>query len=222
VKIFLSHSSKDKWAARRIARDLEDRGATVFLDEKDIKTGESLDIAIRANLVDSNHFMLLLSPASAKSEWVLLELGGALALQKVVIPILLYVGANELPQAISLRLSRDINEIEKYYDEVEAAVSGHSPPRRTRKSARRKASAKKKAVTTGAPFGVGAKVRIVTDQPKKLFRSTGTDVAWIPDMDRFLGRAGKVISVDTDGDVTLDLDADLAWAPEWLAPSDAT
>src|SRR5947209_19311991 len=110
MKIFISHSSKDKWAAREIAKQIGAMGATVFIDEKDIKTGESIDVAIRSHLTDSDHFLLLLSPASVKSEWVLLELGGALALGKTVVPILLYVGANEVPQAINLKLARDIND----------------------------------------------------------------------------------------------------------------
>lgn len=218
MKIFISHSSKDKWAARQVARDLEGCGATVFLDEKDLKTGESLDVAIRAHLVNSDHLLLLLSPASIKSEWVLLELGGALALRKTIIPILLYVGANELPQAVSLTLSRDINEVEKYYNEVKQVVSGRPAP----KTKKEHAAARVEKTAAEAPYGVGATVKIVTNQPEKLFRPGSTDVTWIPRMDVFLGRTAKVVSVDKDGDVVLDVDLKLAWGPEWLAPGDAT
>jgi hypothetical protein len=34
VKVFISHSSLDKWIARRIAADLADLGIETFLDEK--------------------------------------------------------------------------------------------------------------------------------------------------------------------------------------------
>ena len=108
MKIFVSHSSKDKWAARRIAAEVESLGAKVFIDEKDIETGQSIDSAIKKHLTEADDFVLLLSPASLKSEWVLLELGGAMALGKNIVPILMYVGANELPKAITLRLARDI------------------------------------------------------------------------------------------------------------------
>ena len=111
MKIFISHSTKDKWAARRITEDLISLGAEIFLDEKDIETGESIDSSIRKHLKDCNDFLIILSPASLKSEWVLIELGGALALEKKVIPILLYVGANEMPNAINLKLARDINQL---------------------------------------------------------------------------------------------------------------
>src|SRR5687768_14778046 len=109
MKIFISHSSKDKWAARRISEDLMTFGSETFLDEKDIETGQSIDSSIRKHLKTCDDFLIIISPASIKSEWVLIELGGALALEKKVIPILLYVGANEMPNAINLKLARDIN-----------------------------------------------------------------------------------------------------------------
>ena len=41
MKIFISHSSYDKWVARQISHRLIEKGHTTFLDEKDIKTGDS-------------------------------------------------------------------------------------------------------------------------------------------------------------------------------------
>jgi hypothetical protein len=118
MKVFISHSSKDKWAARRIAKDIDQLGAGTFLDEKDIKTGESIDNKIQENLIKCQDVLILISPASINSQWVLIELGGAIALKKNIIPILLYVGVNDIPFAINKLLGRDINEIDKYYEEL--------------------------------------------------------------------------------------------------------
>jgi len=209
MKIFISHSSKDKWAARRIAQDLEESGATVFLDEKDIESGTSIDASIRENLNDSDHFLILLSPASLRSDWVLLELGGALALGKTIIPILLYVGANEIPQAINLKLARDINEVERYYDEVKRKVAGKPAPKPREKSAAQRGAMR---------FKVGDAVRIERKEPERVFRTKGTDVYWTDGMDRYLGRRGKITRIDKDGDYVLDVDdGRFAWAQEWLA-----
>ena len=60
MKVFISHSSKDKWAARRIAEDLQSLGVETFLDEKDIRTGQSLDDSIKTHLKDSSDFLILL------------------------------------------------------------------------------------------------------------------------------------------------------------------
>jgi hypothetical protein len=42
ASIFLSHSSKDKRFARRLARDLQDRGVKVWIDEAAMLIGDSL------------------------------------------------------------------------------------------------------------------------------------------------------------------------------------
>jgi 3-methyladenine DNA glycosylase AlkC len=43
MKVFISHSSHDKWVARQMSRMLVQKGHVTFLDEKDIKTGDSID-----------------------------------------------------------------------------------------------------------------------------------------------------------------------------------
>ena len=214
MKIFVSHSSKDKWAARRIAKDLEELGAEVFLDEKDITTGDSIDAAIRQHLKASDHFLILLSPASMGSQWVLIELGGALALEKRIVPILLYVGANEVPSAINLKLARDINEIDKYY----AEVGGTPTPPKAATSSTASASPQPKLST----LPVGSSVWIASKSPEKIIRQVGTNITWIPAMDPYLGQRATVLSVDSDGDYGLDVDGDIhAWAREWLKPISA-
>jgi hypothetical protein len=159
VKVFVSHSSHDKWAARRIAEDLEKLGCRTFLDEKDIVTGSAIDSAVWSHLTDTDDFVILLSPTSVHSEWVLLELGGALALHKRVIPVLLHVGINDLPKAITLKLARDINELDRYYEEL-AARTGHVPgkPHKARRKRKRSRPARR--------FQIGDTIRIIARRPK--------------------------------------------------------
>ena len=209
MKIFVSHSSKDKWAARRVAKDIEELGHTVFLDEKDITTGESIDASIRTHLKSSEHFLILLSPASLNSQWVLLELGGALALEKTIVPILLYVGANEIPNAINLKLARDINDIDKYYREIGGEPE---PPKAAARTTKPRSKPKMPAA-----FRVGSAVTIVKKDPNRIIRSEGTSVAWVPKMDEYAGRTTKVVGIDNDGDYSLDIDEKrFAWAEQWL------
>jgi hypothetical protein len=100
MKVFISHSSRDRWAARRISADLEKLGVDTFLDEKDIETGESIDETISVHLKDCDECLLLLSPASLKSHWVLIEIGGAKALGKRLVPML-HIGVNDMPSTLS-------------------------------------------------------------------------------------------------------------------------
>jgi hypothetical protein len=220
MKIFISHSSKDKWAARKIAQEIETLKAKTFLDEKDIETGESIDHSIKKHLTDSDHFLLLLSPASVKSEWVLIELGGALALGKIIIPVLLYVGANEIPKAISLKLARDINEIEKYYDELRRKIGiAVSKPKPSYKEPRK--------ILSEPRFKIGDKIKIVPQKPTT-FSSTASRVGWIDSMNSYVGFPASITKVATgpsseDFVYLLDLDqGNHAWATEWLVPDSAS
>lgn len=210
MRVFISHSSKDKWAARRIAKDIEELGHEVFIDEKDIATGDSIDCSVLANLKSSDHFLVLLSPASLNSPWVLIELGGALALEKKIVPILLYVGANEVPQAIILKLARDINEIDKYYRELGGSPI---PPKAAAKTAHKEL----RAQVQRPRFNVGDRVLIARNTPQTILRNEGTNVSWTPEMNSYFNKLAEVTYVDADGDCQLDITADrFFWAPEWL------
>lgn len=120
----ISHSTQDKWIATRIAEDLATAGADAFLDAKDIKTGESIDGAIQKHLRECDEMLMLLSPAALASSWVLIEIGGAKVLGMPLIPILLHVGANDLPQPLSGGLARDLNEVDLYIQEVRERITG--------------------------------------------------------------------------------------------------
>lgn len=47
-KVFLSHSSKDMWVAKQIAREITGCGAEVFLDEARIQAGADFEEEILA------------------------------------------------------------------------------------------------------------------------------------------------------------------------------
>jgi hypothetical protein len=71
--VFLSHSHSDNAIARRLASDLRAAGVTVWIDEAELGVGDSLIRKI-GNAIDSTDFLVvLLSPDSVASEWVLRE-----------------------------------------------------------------------------------------------------------------------------------------------------
>jgi len=76
--VFLSHSSKDKPFIRQLAADLTERGVLVWLDEQQIKVGDSINKAINQGLIESDYFVIALSENSVNSEWVERELNSAL------------------------------------------------------------------------------------------------------------------------------------------------
>jgi hypothetical protein len=245
MKVFISHSSSDKWIARQIAEHLQARDIDSFLDEKDIETGDGIDEAIQKHLAECDELLMLLSPAALDSAWVLMEIGGAKALGKRLVPILVHVGANDLPDPLSTGLARDLNEIENYYGEVQkragqqGAPKGGKPPAaagdgtaedsapvKRKKGAKgtgaRRALEQEKRPARGvtrAPktFETGERVRLPAVRPKMTYTRDGRDVGWSESMDQYLGRLAKITKTAAEGWVRVDIDDEAwVWLMDWL------
>lgn len=72
--IFLSHNSKDKPFVRKLANDLRRRGFYVWVDEAEIKVGDSLIEKIREGIDKVEYVGVVLSNNSINSEWVKKEI----------------------------------------------------------------------------------------------------------------------------------------------------
>jgi len=76
--VFLSHNSVDKPFVRRLATDLDIQGIRCWLDEAEIKVGESLVEKIREGIDATTYVIVVLSPDSIKSPWVQREVDVAI------------------------------------------------------------------------------------------------------------------------------------------------
>ena len=88
MKVFVSYSTKDKDFARRLAGDLERAGMEVWLDERELRIGESL-AAIGPAIRGSGSLVVVVSRAASESAWVEREIGLANKLGVRVLPVLL-------------------------------------------------------------------------------------------------------------------------------------
>lgn len=76
--IFLSHNSKDKPFVRKLAEDLRKNGHYVWVDEAEIKVGDSLIGKIEEGIENTEYLGVVISSNSNKSEWVIREVRTAL------------------------------------------------------------------------------------------------------------------------------------------------
>lgn len=74
VSLFLSHSRQDKFFARKLAEILESRGVKVWIDEAELKVGDSLLQRISEGMGKTDFFGIVLSHNSVSSPWVQKEL----------------------------------------------------------------------------------------------------------------------------------------------------
>lgn len=68
--LFLSYSSKDRPLAHKLATALTIRGVNVWLDEWQIKVGDSITCKIQEGIKKSRYLAVLLTPNSVNSRWV--------------------------------------------------------------------------------------------------------------------------------------------------------
>jgi len=72
-RLFISHSSKDKGLANCLYVDLIEHGHNPWLDDRDIKAGQSIPSEIQKGLGEADFILVLLSPNSVTSNWVNVE-----------------------------------------------------------------------------------------------------------------------------------------------------
>lgn len=78
MKVFLSYNHPDRSRARALANGLNQEGFDVWSDEF-IQPGDSIASVIGSAIDDADAFVVLVGKEAARSQWSLLELGGAIA-----------------------------------------------------------------------------------------------------------------------------------------------
>lgn len=79
--VFISYSIRDIEVARYIARELQARGADIFLDEQDMRPGPNWE-QLGPEIRNREYFVVLLSPDAARSKWVPKEIAWAFVVKK--------------------------------------------------------------------------------------------------------------------------------------------
>jgi TIR domain len=110
--VFLSHSHADKSFVRALARKFGASGIDCWLDEAEIKTGESLIERLSEAVADVDFVLAILSPNSVRSRWVREELLLAMTRQIKgkrlrVLPVV--KAPCKLPAFLAGRLYRDLS-----------------------------------------------------------------------------------------------------------------
>ncbi len=88
-KLFFSYSRSDSTFALKLAKDLRDAGAEIWIDQLDIPAGNHWDAAVEKALNSAAYVLVILSPSSTASTNVMDEVSFALEAGKKIIPVLL-------------------------------------------------------------------------------------------------------------------------------------
>ena len=147
--VFISHASEDKtMVARPLAEALKKAGARVWLDEHELKIGDSLSEKIDDGLSESQFGVVILSPSFLEKHWPRKELSGLRAReeagQKVILPVWHNVDKPMIAQfspiladVLAVNTNQGIEDVARKILEVIFAPSSDSPSARNPSIARR-------------------------------------------------------------------------------------
>ncbi len=112
-QIFISYSSPDKDWVKEFAKSLRSRGLMVWLDQDQIRAGDSINEAIERGLRESSYVLFVLTPETINRPNLLFEMGAALGMRKAIVPVVSRdLDVSALPQPLRSRryLVRDSPE----------------------------------------------------------------------------------------------------------------
>ena len=112
---------------RQIAREIQARGATTFLDEAKIDAGADFEEEILKFMEKAHELVVLLTPWALDRSHVWAEIGAAWVRRIPIVALLLGFTPAELQTRPSLAILKkrnllQLNEIGKYLDELAARV----------------------------------------------------------------------------------------------------
>jgi hypothetical protein len=115
--IFLSHSWIDKFFVRKLAEKLRDEGVTVWIDEAELRIGDSLIAKITDAIKKADFVGAILSHTSVSSSWVQQELQQAMTMEITgktikVLPIL--IEKCELPEYLKHKKYADFTDPQNF------------------------------------------------------------------------------------------------------------
>ncbi len=87
MKVFLSHSTKDKWLVTQLEIILSRNQINCYVAEEDVQPGSALWEKISANIRDSDCVLVVLTNDGNRSEMVNQEIATAHSLNKPIIPL---------------------------------------------------------------------------------------------------------------------------------------
>lgn len=116
-RVFISYSSVDQEQADRLAEICNEIGITYFLDRKDVKWGDDVGEEIAKGVTASTDMIVIISPASLKSQWVPYEIGQASGQGKPILPYLTHPSLSLPSYLQKLHYTSDLQAVRDYLKE---------------------------------------------------------------------------------------------------------
>lgn len=120
LRVFLSYAVVDREYARKL-RSLLSRYLNLHIFTPDmLSAGEDWLSRLKDEVSQCDIFLVLLSPDSVNSEWILSEIGAAWALNKLIVPIVTQTGlSSEIPKVLQQFESLEMKYLEDHPEAID-------------------------------------------------------------------------------------------------------
>lgn len=122
-RVFLSYATANLAVVKQVEAALKATGADIFIAHYTVQPGEHLDSRIRDAIVDCDLFVLLWSSDASNSEWVRHEVGTAGGAGKLIVPLILDVGAKLPPFLSSIKYIEAFSDAGRALEQLASIVS---------------------------------------------------------------------------------------------------
>lgn len=117
-KVFISYSRVDENLADSLVSLFDEIGIECFLDRKDIDWGSSITYEIHKGLTECSTVIVIISPASLKSQWVPYEIGRAVGERKRILPLLTHPSLDLPGYLRDLNYKTDLKDVKEYFEQL--------------------------------------------------------------------------------------------------------
>jgi hypothetical protein len=124
AKVFISYVTEDRWIATQIAAGVAHAGASYFMFEKGIESGQVISERIRDEMDTATEHVILITQAAITHPYMWLEVGQSFQRR---IPITVVVHGMSVHDFLTLpdtpgflhdRNVRHLNDVDRYLDEL--------------------------------------------------------------------------------------------------------
>lgn len=131
--VFVTHHGKDAWIAKQLAREVEQRGASVFLAELETDLGRDYEDQLIDALNVAREVVVLVTLWALARPYVWAEPGAAWARRIPIIALLSGITIDELqaraevPQFLKRAGLLELNDVERYLVQLSNRVAASTP-----------------------------------------------------------------------------------------------
>jgi len=111
-KVFISHTHQDAELARDLARRLRQAGLEALVARADIPAGSDWKKTLREGIRTADAILLLVTPASLHSDWMMTELGMAEGFERVILPVTVGLKPRDLPAPLQSYHATPFDEVD--------------------------------------------------------------------------------------------------------------